>query len=223
MPNRILREAMLDSENLSKAGELAEVLFVRMLLIVDDFGRFDGRLSVICRRCWPLGEPSDPSEVAVLERMSKLIENKLIIPYEVDGKPFIYIPKFKQRTRAEKSKFPEPPSTYPQNDGPVTDKGRAGAWHSTDGGPASASVVRSSPFDIRSSGEPVDKSKSKPRAQSPGITKTQQQLEAQRAMPPPNPIPDEIRNSLPPNLRHAMKREPPQHEDGHEPGESLDT
>lgn len=190
MPSRILRESFLDSENVSKAGELAEVLFVRLLLIVDDFGRFDGRLSVICRRCWPLGEITDPTEVEVLERMSKLIEYKLVIPYEKDGKPFIYIPKFKQRTRATKSKYPDPPDTCPQDAGhmPVngqTDDGQTpGRWR------ASASVVRSSSFDIRSSVDPVDKSRSTPRAAAKAVAKTQHQIAAQKraaetAAPPP--------------------------------------
>lgn len=106
MPNRILREGYLDSEKIRRAGEAAEVLFARLVLVADDFGRFDGRLTVICRRCWPNGGPGEP-EVAA--RLDALIREELVEHYEVEGKAFICIPNFKQRTRASRSKFPDPP------------------------------------------------------------------------------------------------------------------
>lgn len=106
MPNRIIREGFLDAEALTQAGELAEVLFTRLILVADDFGRFDGRLTVICRRCWPNGGPSEES---VRERLKALTVHGLIVMYEVDGKPYLFVPNFKQRTRSVKSKYPQPP------------------------------------------------------------------------------------------------------------------
>lgn len=118
MPNRILREAMLDSDPVAAAGELAEVMFCRLLLVADDLGRFDGRISVISRRCWPLGGPSEES---VADRLGALARNGLIVKYEVEGKPFIVIPKFKQRTRTTTSKFPPPPPECMPDDCQVSD------------------------------------------------------------------------------------------------------
>lgn len=106
MPNRIIREGFLDAEAIARAGEAAEVLFTRLILVADDFGRFDGRLTVICRRCWPNGGPDEES---VRERLRALAMNGLVVMYEADGKPFLFLPNFKQRTRSTKSKYPLPP------------------------------------------------------------------------------------------------------------------
>jgi hypothetical protein len=106
MPNRIIREGFLDSDAISNAGEAAEVLFTRLLLVADDYGRFDGRVTVICRRCWPNGGPNEES---IRERLRALVGHELVVMYEVDGKPYLFIPNFKQRSRAMKSKYPPPP------------------------------------------------------------------------------------------------------------------
>lgn len=106
MPSRMVREGLLDSDPLRAAGELAEVLFTRLMLVADDYGRFDGRVTVICRRCWPLG---GPSESDVEGRLSALVREGLVSLYQVGGKPFICIPKFNQRLRLKNpSKFPDP-------------------------------------------------------------------------------------------------------------------
>lgn len=118
MPGRWFREGLIDSEAIHAAGESAELLFTRLVLVVDDYGRFDGRMSVICRRCWPLGGP-DEKEVAT--RIYALVREGLLVTYEVNGKPFIYIPKFGQRIRQKRgSKYPDPPN-LPTEDGQMTD------------------------------------------------------------------------------------------------------
>lgn len=113
MPSRMVREGLLDSDPLRAAGELAEVLFTRLMLVADDYGRFDGRVTVICRRCWPLG---GPSEEDVDLRLAALVREGLVTLYRVDGKPFISIPKFNQRLRMKNpSKFPDPPVSAPSS------------------------------------------------------------------------------------------------------------
>lgn len=109
MPSRMIREGLLDSDPLAQAGELAEVLFTRLMLVADDYGRFDGRVTVICRRCWPLG---GPNEQDVAARLASLARVGLVTVYQAEGKPFICIPKFNQRLRLKtKSKYPDPPET----------------------------------------------------------------------------------------------------------------
>lgn len=189
MPNRILREGLLDSEPLRAAGELAEVLFNRLLLVADDFGRFDGRVTVICRRCWPNG---GPFEEEVSRRIAKLIEHGLVIGYEVDHKPFIYIPKFKQRTRSAKSKFPAPPTGSQANDGqmPVNEP--------TTDGQVTAIGARSSSFVFRNSdsGKGADKSACTPtpRAATQSVAKAQRIIAEQRsAAERTAPMPEHLR------------------------------
>lgn len=111
MPSRVIRDGLLDSELVHQAGEMAFNLFVRLMLVADDHGRFDGRLSVIARRCWPMGGPDDRD---IFNRLIKLLELGLVVSYEVDHKPFIFIPNFGQRLRQKREKYPAPPE-YPPN------------------------------------------------------------------------------------------------------------
>lgn len=111
MPNRIIREGILDSERIERlvrdAGWQAEVLYRRLMSVVDDFGRFDGRVSVIKARCYPtlidLVRDSD------LQRLIAACEKAgLIRIYEVTGKPYLEVLDFRQFSRAKRSKFPAP-------------------------------------------------------------------------------------------------------------------
>lgn len=119
MPNRILRDAALDSDRLAAVSEPAEVLFYRLIMLADDFGRFDGRMSVIRSRAFALRQSVPEEEVSA--RMQELCKVGLIHSYSVSGKPYISIPRFGQRQRAEKSKFPAPPDERQTDDRQTTD------------------------------------------------------------------------------------------------------
>lgn len=107
MPSRILREGLLDSDVIGSVTPEAEMLFVRILLLADDYGRYDGRVSVICRRAFVNRRDIDDQMCAGL--MDELVRAGLIEGYVVDAKPYIVIPTFNQRTRSKKSKFPDRP------------------------------------------------------------------------------------------------------------------
>lgn len=108
MPNRVIREGFLDSESIAAAGEPAECLYHRLLLLADDYGRFDGRATLILNRAWPAGPPDDVDRDEVERRLARLTELELVLRYEHAGKPYILIPRFRQRTRAMNSRYPEP-------------------------------------------------------------------------------------------------------------------
>lgn len=189
MPSRYIRDGLLESTAIAAAGEPAEVLFVRLLLVADDYGRFDGRLSVIERKCWP---DRGPGQEEIEQRLAKLAATQdprgvpLIVRYEVDQQPYLLIPKFRQRTRALKSKYPDPPQDFPQDDpqpqenaGQVTDTrpthdGQpSGRWRSTDGHPQarSRSSTRTSSADA---GHMPDKRRAHP--STPGEARAQQAI-----------------------------------------------
>lgn len=105
MPNRILREGLLDSDAIGNVSLGAELLFVRLLLLADDFGRYDGRVSVVCRRAFVNRRSVDEGMVGGW--LTELHQAELIVLYEVGGKPFLEILNFKQRTRAHGSKYPQ--------------------------------------------------------------------------------------------------------------------
>lgn len=118
MPARVIREGFLDSDAVAAAGEAAEAFFLRLALRADDYGRFDGRITVICRACWPLGGPTEDD---VAKRLEALIRAGIVQRYEVNGKPYLLIPKFRQRMRTPRSKFPDPPAGCQPDDGQTPD------------------------------------------------------------------------------------------------------
>jgi hypothetical protein len=73
---------------------------------VDDYGRFDGRISVIWGSCFSLRQDATPDKVKVW--IGELSEAGLIKPYSADDKPFIQITKWQERARGA-SKYPSPP------------------------------------------------------------------------------------------------------------------
>lgn len=125
MPNRILRDSALDSDRIAAVDEGSEVLFYRLLMLADDFGRFDGRLSVIRGRAFALRQSITEKEIE--RRLCQLTKFQLISRYKVNNKPYIEIPRFGQRQRAEKSKFPEMTDRGRSNDGQLTDSGQTSA------------------------------------------------------------------------------------------------
>lgn len=112
MPNRILKESVCASDSVNKLSWFEEVLFYRLIVNCDDYGRFDGRVSIIKNRLFPLKENLTGKTVA--EAISKLESAGLVALYEFEGKPYLYLPGWNdhQNVRAKKSKYPEPKTEH---------------------------------------------------------------------------------------------------------------
>ena len=107
MPSRLLREGLLDSERINALSAEGERLFTRLLLVADDFGRFDGRMTVIRARCFPVKRDLTDADVGLwLEEIAR--QKELVIFYRVRGKPYLEIVNHRFRTRAMRSKYPAP-------------------------------------------------------------------------------------------------------------------
>ena len=108
MPNRILKESIRESDSIDSLNWFQEVLFYRLIVSCDDYGRFDGRTSVIKNRLFPLKE--DLTLETVADAIQKLVSAGLVVLYEHDGKPYLYLPTWTahQNVRAKRSKYPEP-------------------------------------------------------------------------------------------------------------------
>ena len=105
MPNRILRP-WLDSEAVNSLNDAEEVFFIRLIMAADDFGRFYGTPQLLKSYLYPLKDKRTadmPRLVAACEKAG------MIASYEVSGRRYIQILKFKQQVRTAESKFPEPP------------------------------------------------------------------------------------------------------------------
>lgn len=109
MPQRILRDKILTSEKVEVLDFPAEVFYRRLMSVVDDFGRFDGRPSVLRSACYPLRV--DRIREADISRWIAICEKAgLIVLYQVDGKPYVELLNLDDRRRAKTSKYPSPPS-----------------------------------------------------------------------------------------------------------------
>lgn len=108
MPNRILKESICTSDSIAKLSWFEEVLFYRLMVNCDDYGRFDGRIAVIKNRLFPLKE--DLTASSVKKGVQGLVNAGLVALYEFEGKPYLYLPTWNahQSVRAKRSKYPAP-------------------------------------------------------------------------------------------------------------------
>lgn len=127
MPTRILREGILSSERVDKiAGDApVEVTYRRLISVADDFGRFTAHPTLLRAALYPL-RLDQYNDVTISEHLNRCESAGLIRLYAVEGKSYLELLNFKQRTRAQSSKFPPP-------DGRVDTV--ASGWHSPDACP----------------------------------------------------------------------------------------
>lgn len=107
MPNRILREGILDSDRVNKLSWVAEVFYRRLMSVVDDFGRYDARIELLKSKLYPLkNNQVRPSDIGTW--LTECVAAGLVRCYIVDSKNYLEIIDFNQRLRVQKSKFPSP-------------------------------------------------------------------------------------------------------------------
>lgn len=129
MPNRILRETILESEAVNRLGFAAEVFYRRLMSVVDDFGRFDARPGVLRCRLYPL-KVDTVREAEIARWIAECVKAGVIALYAVNGAggsrwvaecdpagptasadERVYLLLHKLGVpRAAKSKFPDPPA-----------------------------------------------------------------------------------------------------------------
>jgi hypothetical protein len=115
MPQRFLRPGITDSEHWNKCSFEAQSFYIRLMTLVDDWGRFDGRVPILHGSCFALRPDIDLQHTAALR--SEMQTNNLIEVYEIEGKEYVQMLRWHERTRGTKSKWPNPLSAL--NNGPV--------------------------------------------------------------------------------------------------------
>lgn len=81
-------------------------MFYRLLVTVDDFGRFDARPSMLKSQCFPIKDKITPKNCQ--EYLQELVEAGLVLAYMADGKPFLQVLRWDNVPRSKESKFPAP-------------------------------------------------------------------------------------------------------------------
>ena len=104
MPTRYLKSGVRDSESIDKLSPLAETLFYRLLVTVDDFGRFDARPAMIKANCFPIKDSVSINKCKDL--VDELEIKELIVVYVVSGKEILQMCKWDNVPRAKESKYP---------------------------------------------------------------------------------------------------------------------
>jgi hypothetical protein len=113
MPNRILKEAICTSAKIARLEYHHEVLFYRLIVVADDFGRMDARPAIVRARCFPLREEITSKQIG--DWLMQLAEFDLIQFYADEHGQYLYIKQWDnhQRLRNTKAKYPPPPEPTP--------------------------------------------------------------------------------------------------------------
>lgn len=106
MPTRYLKPGIRDSELIDRLSPLAETLFYRLLVTVDDFGRFDARAAMIKAQCFPVKDSVTAKQCG--QMLKEIADAGLIVIYEVDGRILLQVQKWDNAPRAKESKYPQP-------------------------------------------------------------------------------------------------------------------
>lgn len=107
MPNRIIREGFLTSDKVDKLSWVEECFYHRLLLAVDDYGRYHADPPLLIGKIMPrkIGNVSNQD---IEKWLTACVTAGLVRVYGVEGKRYLEVLQFDQRTRAKKSKFPAP-------------------------------------------------------------------------------------------------------------------
>lgn len=108
MPNRIIKESICTSDTIDGLSWFEEVLFYRLMVNVDDYGRFDARTPILKARLFPL--KANVTEKTIEQALNRLVTVGLVRTYTVEDKPFLQLLTWErhQQIRNSKSKYPGP-------------------------------------------------------------------------------------------------------------------
>lgn len=102
MGNRMIRDGVLESEAIAALPPIGRWLFMSILLSADDYGLFEASPFLLAKH-------ASIDTAIVPELFNQMTANGLVRPYAVGGKPFGFVPKFRQRLRGFRAKCPPPP------------------------------------------------------------------------------------------------------------------
>jgi hypothetical protein len=118
MPTRYLKPGIRDSERIESLSCDAEILYYRLLVSVDDFGRMDARPLLVKSQCFPIRLRATADTCAAW--MKELESAGLIVTYTVGGKPYLQFMKWENKARSQHSRCPDPTQMHTDVSGPLT-------------------------------------------------------------------------------------------------------
>lgn len=111
MPKRFLKPGITTSEAWNACDFDTQSFYIRIITLVDDYGRYDGRPPILKAHAFPL---NDRVTLPKIEKMSReLVENDLATFYKAGNKTVLQLQRWEERVRSP-SKFPAFDSTCEQ-------------------------------------------------------------------------------------------------------------
>jgi hypothetical protein len=106
MPNRIIKESICTSKTIEQLSNAAEILFYRILVNCEDYGRMHAEPTLIKSKCYPWKENLKLTDIE--KWIKELEEVNLIILYEHSENRYLQVTNWckHQQVRATKSKYP---------------------------------------------------------------------------------------------------------------------
>lgn len=146
MPQRFLKPGLTTSLKWNACSWQAQSFYVRILTLVDDFGRCEGAATLLRSLAFPLHEDIRTPQVQKLGE--ELQANQLAVFYKVDGKDYVQLRNWTERARVDVSRYPGP-------------DGKKGKWKDDDG-PQDSAANGSVPQPPKPPSSPSSSSSSKP-------------------------------------------------------------
>jgi hypothetical protein len=128
MPNRMIRDEILESERVLSLPADVRWFFLSVLLTADDLGLFEATAFKLARRA-----TLSPDQVARFLQL--LIDVDLVRLYVVDRKQYGFVPRFRQRIQIKRSRHPLPPEALTADDDDALSKIKDLGSDPTDGQP----------------------------------------------------------------------------------------
>ena len=112
MPTRLLSQTINVSNSISKLTPIEEVVFIHLIVSVDDYGRFYGNPDILKGMLFPLRNFT-PKQIE--ESLQKLEKEGMIRRYTANETQFLALTAWMkyQKPRAKTSKFPDPDDVKP--------------------------------------------------------------------------------------------------------------
>lgn len=118
MPNRVIRESLLESERYWSVTMEAQLLFLHLLLLADDLGCVSVAYTFVRRRCFD----SNPTVEKVSRLLGEIADADLVRLYDHDSGKYAFIPRFRQRLQRMTLRHPEPPMSILNGDDDAIEK-----------------------------------------------------------------------------------------------------
>jgi uncharacterized phage protein (TIGR02220 family) len=104
MPQRFLKPGITTSKKWCSTSWVCQSFYIRLLTLVDDYGRYDAEPVLLKSHAFPLREDIRASQVSAL--CKEMSQAQLAIFYKADGKMYVQLTNWTERVRADESKFP---------------------------------------------------------------------------------------------------------------------